>query len=255
MNSRKLDHRPTSILITGAAGGIGSALTRAYAAPGNHLFLGDLDARRLEALAEACRSLGATVAGAVVDVTDRNAMAAWITEADAVKPLDLVIVLAGISHGTAQQEETPEEIRAVFAVNLDGMLNTIEPFLPRMRERQRGQIALMSSQAGFRGFAVAPSYCATKSAIWAYAEGLRGRLLREHIGVSVIIPGFVKTPLTDDNPYPMPFRVSAERAAEIIKRGLARNKARIRFPQPIPAVVYLLSLLPPSWVDRFVTLK
>jgi NADP-dependent 3-hydroxy acid dehydrogenase YdfG len=255
MNSRTLDQRPTSILITGAAGGIGSALTRAYATPGTQLFLGDLDARRLEALTDVCRTLGATAAGAVVDVTDRNAMAAWITEADAVQPLDLVIVLAGISHGTVQQEETPEEIRAVFAVNLDGMLNTIEPILPRMRNRRRGQIALMSSQAGFRGFAVAPSYCATKSAIWAYAEGLRGRLLREHIGVSVIIPGFVKTALTDDNPYPMPFRISAERAAGIIKRGLARNQARIRFPQPIPAVVYLLSLLPPSWVDRFVTLK
>lgn len=255
MNSRKLDHRPTSILITGAAGGIGSALTRAYAAPGTHLFLGDLDGRRLEALTDVCRTMGATAAGTVVDVTDRNAMAAWIAEADAVQPLDLVIALAGISRGSVQQEETLEQVRAVFAVNLDGMLNTIEPILPRMRKRQRGQIALMSSQAGFRGFAVAPSYCATKAAIWAYAEGLRGRLLRENVWVSVIIPGFVKTSLTDANPYPMPFRINAERAARIIKRGLAQNKARIRFPQPIPAVVYLLSLLPPSWVDRFVTLK
>jgi len=255
MNPRNLNNRPSSILITGAAGGIGSALTRAYAAPGMHLFLGDLDARRMEALTDVCRTMGANVAGTVVDVTDRKAMASWITEADTVKPLDMVIVLAGISHGTIQQEETPEEIRAVFAVNLDGMLNTIEPILPGMRKRQRGQIALMSSLAGFRGFAVAPSYCASKSAIWAYAEGLRGRLLREHIGVSVIIPGFVKTTLTDYNPYPMPFRISAERAARIIKRGLAQNKARIRFPGPFPAVVYLLSLLPPSWVDRFVTLK
>jgi short-subunit dehydrogenase len=88
-----------------------------------------------------------------------------------------------------------------------------------------------------------------------YAEGLRARLLRENIGVSVIIPGFIKSPLTDTNPYPMPFLISAERAAHIIKRGLARNQPRLSFPLPISAAAYLLSLLPPSWVDRFIALK
>lgn len=244
-----------SILITGAAGGIGSALARAYAAPGVYLFLGDLESAPLEALTDACRDMGATAHGAVVDVIDRKAMAEWITKADAVQPLDLVILLAGISKGSRRREETMEEARAVFAVNLEGMLNTIEPVLPLMRKRRRGQIALMSSQAGCRGFPEAPSYCATKAAIRVYAEGLRARLLRENVGVSVIIPGFVKTPMTDANPYPMPFRIRAARAAGIIKRSLARNKPRIRFPQPIPAAVYALSLLPPSWIDRLVTLK
>ena len=244
-----------SILITGAAGAVGSALARVYAAPGIHLFLGDLNSDRLEVLTTACRSLGATVDSRVVDVTDRSGMASWIAAVDARQPLDLVISLAGISRGTARREEEMEEVRAVFEVNLNGMLNTIEPVLPLMRKRRRGQIALMSSQAGCRGFPVAPSYCATKAAIRVYAEGLRARLLREHIGVSVIIPGFIKSPLTAANPYPMPFLISAERAAHIIKRGLARNKPRLRFPQPIPAATYLLSLLPPSWVDRFITLK
>jgi NAD(P)-dependent dehydrogenase (short-subunit alcohol dehydrogenase family) len=182
-------------------------------------------------------------------------MATWIEGADARQPLDLVISLAGISRGTARQEERMDEVRAVFEVNLTGMLNTIEPALPLMRKRRRGQIALMSSQAGCRGFPDAPSYCATKAAIRVYAEGLRARLLRENIGVSVIIPGFIKSPMTDANPFPMPFLISAERAAQIIKRGLARNKPRLRFPQPIPAATYLLSLLPPSWVDRFIALK
>jgi len=230
-------------------------LARVYAAPGIHLALGDLNTDRLEVLATACRALGATVDGHVVDVTDRAGMAAWIEGADARQPLDLVISLAGISRGTARREEKMEEVRAVFDVNLNGMLNTIEPVLPLMRKRRRGQIALMSSQAGSRGFPVAPSYCATKAAIRVYAEGLRARLLRENIGVSVIIPGFIESPMTDANPYPMPFLISAERAAHIIKRGLARNKPRLRFPQPIPAAMYLLSLLPPSWVDRFIALK
>jgi NADP-dependent 3-hydroxy acid dehydrogenase YdfG len=234
---------------------VGSALSRVYAAPGIHLALGDLDKDRLEVLTIACRSLGATVDSRVVDVTDRADMASWIEGADARQPLDLVISLAGISRGTARREEEMEEVRAVFDVNLNGMLNTIEPALPLMRKRRRGQIALMSSQAGSRGFPVAPSYCATKAAIRVYGEGLRARLLRENIWVSVIIPGFIKGPLTADNPYPMPFLISAERAAHIIKRGLARNQPRLRFPQPIAAAMYLLSLLPPSWVDRFIALK
>lgn len=219
------------------------------------MLLGDINAPRLETVATACRTVGATVDATVADVTNRRVMASWISGADARQPLDLVISLAGISHGSAQREETPEQIRAVFAVNLDGMLNTIEPVLPLMRQRRHGQIALMSSLAGTRGFPVAPSYCATKAAIRVYAEGLRARLLRENIGVTVINPGFIKSPMTDANPYCMPFLISAERAAQIIKRGLARNQPRISFPQPLPFLAHLLPLMPPSWVDRLLALK
>jgi len=209
----------------------------------------------LEEVTAACRDRGAVAQETLADVTNRRDMAEWILAADAQKPLDLVISLAGISKGTVRREETFEEIRSVLAVNLEGLLNTIEPILPRFRERRRGQLAFTSSYAGFRGFPVAPSYCATKAAIRVYGEGLRARLHREGVGVSVIIPGFVRTPMTDANPYFMPFRISAPRAAAIIKRGLARNKPRIRFPRPIPLVVHFLSLLPPAWIDRFVTLK
>lgn len=244
-----------SILITGAAGGIGTALAKAYAAPGVHLFLGDIEAEPLESLAAQCRALDAQTWSTVVDVTNREAMATWITQSHHIRPLDLIIALAGISCGTFSREEAPEETRAVFAINLDGMLNTVEPAIPLFRLRGRGQIALMSSLAGCRGFPVAPSYCATKAAIRVYGEGLRSRLLRENIVVSVINPGFVKSPMTDANPYPMPFRVSAERVARIIKNGLAKNKARICFPMPLAAGAFFLSLLPPSWVDWFITLK
>jgi NADP-dependent 3-hydroxy acid dehydrogenase YdfG len=244
-----------SILITGAAGGIGAAVAKAYAAPGVHLFLGDIQAENLETLVSQCRTLGAQTWGTLVDVTHREAMAAWITEADRIRPLDLVIALAGISRGTFSREESPAEIREVFAVNLEGMLNTIEPVLPLFRQREKGQIVLTSSLAGCRGFPVAPSYCATKAAIRVYGEGLRARLLRENIIVSVINPGFVKSPMTDANPYFMPFRLSAERAAGLIKKGIAQKKARIRFPVPLVAGAYFLSLLPPSWVDRFTALK
>jgi len=246
---------PQSILITGAAGGIGAALARVYAGPGISLFLGDTDAARLTALSEECRARGAEAHGTRVDVTDQAAMADWIQAADKIKPLDLVVMLAGVSYGSAEQEETPEETRRTFAINLDGMLNTIEPVLPIFRQRQRGQLALMSSHGACRGFPIAPSYSATKAAIRVYGEGLQARLRRENIFVSVIIPGFVETPFTEKNAFPMPFRISAPRAAKIIQRGLARGLPRICFPGPINAAVYFLALLPRRLVDRFMVLK
>jgi NADP-dependent 3-hydroxy acid dehydrogenase YdfG len=244
-----------SILITGAAGGIGSALAKAYAAPGVHLFLGDIEAERLESIASQCRSLGAQTWSTPVDVTDRKAMATWITQSHQIRPLDLIIALAGISRGTFSREETPEETREVFGVNLDGMLNTVEPAILLFRQNGRGQIGLTSSLAGIRGFPVAPSYRATKAAIRVYGEGLRSRLHRENISVAVINPAFVKSSMTDANPYPMPFLVSAERAARIIKNKLAKGKARICFPWPFAVGAFFFSLVPPSWIDRFIRLK
>jgi len=253
---RKALPPPQSILITAAAGGMGRALALAYAAPGVHLFLSDVEGGpRLDNLAEACRERGALVDCDEVDVTHRQHLAEWIFAAERVRSLDLVIALAGLSRGTIPQEETPEEARHVFAVNLDGMLNTVEPALSLFRPRRRGQIALMSSLAGFRGLPVAPSYCATKAATRVYGEGLRARLRREGVWVSVILPGFVKTHMTAANTYHMPLAVDAKRAAAIIKRGLAKGKARISFPGPMALGGHLLSSLPPSWLDWFVTLK
>ena len=245
----------SAILITGAAGAVGNALAKVYAAPGMYLFLGDTEAARLESLASQCRRLGAQVWSAVVDVTNREEMAAWITKSNQIRPLDLIIALAGISRGTSSREETNEETRAVFAINLDGMLNTVEPAISLFRQRGRGQIALISSLAGSRGYPVAPSYCATKAAVRVYGEGLRSRLYRENIFVSVIIPGFIKSSMTDANPYPMPFRVSAERAAIIIKKQLSKGPAHICFPGLQAAGVFLLRLLPPALLDWFFRLK
>jgi NADP-dependent 3-hydroxy acid dehydrogenase YdfG len=117
--------RPRSILITGASSGIGAALAQRYAGPGVHLALGGRDPARLEAVAGACRQAGAEIALRCVDVTDRMAMAAWIEDADRQAPLDLVIANAGV--GGTQLPPGPERTRAIFRVNLEGVLNTIEP--------------------------------------------------------------------------------------------------------------------------------
>lgn len=240
---------PRSVVITGGSSGIGEALALLYAAPGVALALTGRDAVRLEEVAARCRAKGAAVTTARLDSSDRAGMAAWLAEVDARAPVDLLVANAGISAGTGGGMETEEQARRIFAVNLDGVLNTVHPLLPAMRARRRGQIALMSSLAAFRGFPGAPAYCASKAAVRVYGESLRGDLAAEGVGVSVVCPGFVKSRMTAVNRFPMPFLMETEAAARVIRRGLERNKARIAFPLPMAASVWLLSLLPPGWTD------
>ena len=241
---------PRAILITGASSGLGEALARAYAAPGVTLALTGRDGARLETCAATCRAAGARVVTATLDVTDSVALAAWIAATDDAAPLDLVIANAGVSGGTEGGDESDAQTRRIFAVNVEGVLNTVLPVIPRMRGRGRGQIALMASLAAFRGFPGAPAYSASKAAVKTWGEALRGGLRGDGIAVSVICPGFVRTPMTDANPYPMPLLMEAERAARIIRRGLAANRARIAFPWPSYALIWLLAALPPALADR-----
>ncbi|MFY8092733.1 MAG: SDR family NAD(P)-dependent oxidoreductase [Niveispirillum sp.] len=240
---------PRVIFITGASSGIGEALALSYAAKGIRLLLTGRDAGRLAQVAGRCREQGADVVTTTIDVTDRAALAEWIVARDAEVPVDLVIANAGISAGTGGGVETEAQARAIFATNLDGVLNAIHPLIPAMVARGRGQIALMSSLASFRGMAGAAAYCGSKAAVRVYGEALRGDLARHGVGVSVICPGFVVSRMTSVNRFPMPFLMDAERAARIIRRGLAAGKGRVAFPFPTYAVSWLLGVLPPGLVD------
>ncbi len=245
--------QPKSILITGASSGLGAALAGRYAGPGVSLALGGRDRDRLEAVAEACRRAGAEVETHSLDVLDRPSVSDWIEAADARAPLDLAIANAGISAGTGGQGGTPGEsetqTRRIMAVNVDGVINTVLPAVAQMRPRRHGQVAIMASLASFRGFPGAPAYCASKAAARTWGEALRGHLHGEGIGVSVICPGYVETPMTAVNDFPMPLLMSAEKAAGIIQRGLARDRARIAFPWPMYAMVRLIAALHPVISD------
>lgn len=240
---------PRVIFITGASSGIGEALALSYAGKGIRLLLTGRDAGRLAQVAGRCRDQGADVVTTNIDVTDRAALADWITARDGEVPVDLVIANAGISAGTGGGVETEAQARAIFATNLDGVLNSIHPLIPAMVARGRGQIALMSSLASFRGMAGAAAYCGSKAAVRVYGEALRGDLARHGVGVSVICPGFVVSRMTAVNRFPMPFLMDAERAARIIRGGLAVGKGRVAFPFPTYAVSWLLGVLPPGLVD------
>jgi short-subunit dehydrogenase len=228
---------PHHVLITGASSGIGAALARRLAAPGRRLTLLGRDASRL---AEVAGGLAGSIETVSVDVCDQAAMSEVIEAAFAIAPVDLLVANAGISGGDARQ---------LMAVNVQGILNTVEPAILPLRAQGHGQVALMSSLAGFRGLPNAPAYCASKAAVRIYGEGLRGGLGQAGIRVSVICPGFIATPLTANNPFPMPFLMSPEQAADRIVRGLARNRARIAFPRRLYWPTLAGSLLPAALTD------
>lgn len=242
---------PRTIVITGASSGIGAALARHYAAPGRRLFLTGRNTERLGAIAEFCRGQGAEAVTAEIDVRDAATLASWLQEADSATPVDLVIANAGISGGRGGHSvvgESPQQLKHIMAVNLDGLFNTVTPLIPAMVQRKRGQIALMGSLAGMRGLPSAPAYSTSKAAVAAYAQALRGWLGWYGVEVSLITPGYIRTPMTAKNPFPMPFLVEPSSAARLIVQGLEKNRARIAFPWQLYMAMAFMSHLP-SWLS------
>ena len=242
---------PRSILITGASSGIGAALARAYAAPRTRLAICGRDTARLATVANLCRERGAEVIETCLDVTQAPAVAAWIDTADRASPLELVIANAGVQGGLWRDGagETLGELHRVMEVNFGGVSNTIHPVLPAMRRRRRGQIALIASLAALRGLPYSPGYCASKAAVRIYGEALRSWLAPEGIDVSVILLGFVETRLSNTVSGPKPLILSPERAAGIIRRGLAKGRRQIAFPYPLYLGMHLMRALPAGLVD------
>ena len=244
--------QPKTILITGASSGIGRALALVYARQGVSLALIGRDGGRLDEVAAAARNKGADVSTGQLDARDQDAMAQWITAADGRRPFDLVIANAGITTGLAPGDiaEDPRAVRAVVGTNLLGVLNTVEPLIAPMCARGAGQIAFVGSIAGLRGLPYAPSYCATKAAVHAYSESLRGRIEARGVRVSLIIPGFVKTPLNDSIDAMKPLEITGAEAAILIQRGLQRGRAIIAFPKSLYLLAHLAGVLPVRLVDK-----
>jgi len=240
MQSR--DYR--SILITGASSGIGAAVALELAAPGVLIAVTGRDQVRLNTLEAALRNQGADTIARVCDVTDRAAMSALVADIEMRRPLDLVVANAGISSSAGAAAGEEETTRDVFAVNLAGVLNTVLPALTAMRQRGAGQIAIVSSIAGFRGMPSAPAYSASKVALKAWGDAIRPQLTRDGIALSMIYPGFVESRITDVNDFPMPFLMPAEKAAKIIVRGMKRGKKTIAFPWQMVWMTRLLCTLP-----------
>jgi short-subunit dehydrogenase len=240
---------PNNILITGASSGIGRALAIFYSKPNINLFLCGRDEKKLQETKFLCEALKANVSYEIVNVCDEEQVKTWIEEIERNFALDLVIANAGISAGTAGGTESFAQVKKIFSTNLDGVLNVIYPAIEKMKERKKGQIAIVSSLAGFRGLPSSPAYSGSKAAVRVYGEALRGNLAPLGIEVNMICPGYIKTPMTDVNDFPMPFLMAPEKCAAIIKDGLAKNKSRIAFPFPLYFVVWLMTLLSTKITD------
>ncbi|WP_376095989.1 SDR family NAD(P)-dependent oxidoreductase [Roseomonas sp. CCTCC AB2023176] len=240
-----------SAAVTGASSGIGAALARALAVPGRVLHLAGRDPGRLAAVATACRAAGAEVREATFDVRDAAACEAWI---DGAGRLDLVVANAGTSAGTGDGRESPAQVREVFAVNLDGALNVMLPAIEAMRAQGpgtdgvRGRVAGIASIAAFLASPGAPAYCASKAALQRWIEASEPVLRREGVRLHAVCPGFVRTPMTARNRFPMPFLMEAEEAARRTLAGIAAGRVRIVFPRATYAAARAAGLVPVGWL-------
>ena len=239
------------IAITGASSGLGAALALAYSEPGVSLGLIGRNEARLATTATACREAGAQVVVARLDVGEPTSLGSWLCAFDQESPIDVLLANAGISGGPAPRSaaEGLEVASSQVRVNLLGVINTVEPLLPAFVQRRFGQIGIVASLAAYRGLPYSPGYCAAKAGARAYGEALRALLAPAGVGVSVICPGFFSSPMSDRFMGPKPFKISAEWAALIVKRGLARRRRRIVFPWQLAIGLRLADLMPPLMGD------
>ncbi len=249
-----------NILITGASAGIGAALARRYAQDSSHssshkthLILLARNAQKLQEIALDCEKYNATTECHSIDITQLHKLQKLISSIDAKTPIDLIICNAGVtsSIGKNGEPESWDAICNIIDTNLYAVLASLNPLLGFMQKRQSGQIAIVSSLAAYRGMPITPAYCASKAAIKSYGEALRGWLCEDNIKVNVICPGFVESQLSAQFHGDKPLMISAEKAADIIHRGLKKNKARISFPFPLNLGMWFLALLPAAISDGF----
>jgi len=217
------------VFITGASTGIGAALARAYAARSATL---GLIARRADLLQQVASSLAVPCAIYSLDVRDpeslRHAASDFVSR---FGPPDIVIANAGIGVGTLTEEAADLPVfEEIFDINVLGMLHTFHPFIAVMRKRGKGRLVGIASVAGFRGVPGAGAYSASKAAAINYLESLRIELRGSGVEVTTICPGYVATPLTAKNPYPMPFILEADYAARRMQRAIDAGKSQAVIP-------------------------
>jgi len=231
------------IWIIGASSGIGKALAEELAWQGATLAL---SARRGDILQDNIDNLqGEGHLAMPLDVSNIDALRDGVeTIQERFPRLDSVVFLAAIYSPHDGKKKEIDFIHQMINVNIGGAFNVVDAILPLFQKQGRGQIALCGSVAGYRGLAYGQPYCATKAAIMNYAESLKVELEPENIDVKLISPGFVKTPLTDKNDFPMPMMIEADDAAKAIAKGLEDKSFEIHFPKKFTWIMKVLRILP-----------
>jgi short-subunit dehydrogenase len=235
-------------VITGASSGIGLALAKTLGQAGCHVGLIARRRDKLESLAGEIRASGGKAAFAPADVGDRTQVITAVQEIRGqLGPIDLLIANAGVGIPTLLQPMNVSDVEKTFRVNVLGAVYAIEAVLAEMLERRRGHLVGISSLGAYKGLPGESAYCASKAALNTYLEGLRVQLRDRGIRVTTVCPGFVKTPMTAMNKFPMPGLLTADEAARRIIRAIRTGRKVYNFPWQTTLLTKLTRWMP-DWL-------
>ncbi|MEM7168778.1 MAG: SDR family NAD(P)-dependent oxidoreductase [Pseudomonadota bacterium] len=241
--------------ITGASSGLGRALALEMAAQGWQVAASARREDLLQSLADDARDLPGHIRAWPIDVQDSPSLSNMLGQIEQeMGPIALAVLNAGTHEPTDCQPFRAEPYRRLIDLNLLGTVKCLEAVLPALRRQGRGQVAVVASLAGYFGLPGASAYALTKAGLIAMAQSLQPELARDGITLQIVNPGFVRTPLTDKNDFPMPFLMEPEAAAQAFYRGLAGGRFEITFPKRLAWCLRLLQLLPQSVALRLTRL-
>ena len=230
------------IWITGASSGIGKALAIKFAENG---WIVAASARR-ENLLKELQNINQNIHPYPLDVTDiEKCKLTAKSIIDNLNSIDICVFGTGMHDPKSEKKFNLNKIREIMEVNYFGTMNSINSIYNYFSEKKNGQISIISSVAGYRGLPAAGAYCASKAALTSFAESLNFEMKMKNVRVSLISPGFIKTPMTDQNDFPMPMIKSPEFAANEIYKGLTEKKGfEIHFPKAFTFIMKFLQILP-----------
>lgn len=239
------------IWITGASSGIGKALAVKFAENG---WMVAASARR-ENLLNELKNINQNIFSFPLDVTEIDKCKITAQNIiDKLGGIDICVFGTGMHDPKSEKKFNLDKIRKIMEVNFFGIMNSINSVYEYFSNKKKGQISIISSVAGYRGLPAAGAYCASKSALTSFAESLNFDMQMKNVRVSLISPGFIKTPMTDQNDFKMPMIKSAEFAANEIFKGLTKNKGfEIHFPKIFTYLLKILQILPSSLYFKLVS--
>ena len=245
------------VWITGASSGIGRGLALALAREGSTVAASARSKVDLARLSDEARVLPGKIVAFAVDVTDANDVRRTVETIETeLGTIDLAVLNAGIYFRNEPTVASVDLFRMHLEVNVMGVVHGLEPLLERFKSRRRGHVAVVASLAGYRGLPRASAYGASKAALINLCEALRVELRGTGVTISLVNPGFVKTPLTDKNDFPMPFLMSLDDATNAILSGIEKNRFEIAFPKRLAFLMKVGRMLPYAlyfWLTRRAT--
>jgi len=250
-NSRSGAQSGRVVFLTGASSGLGEALAPLLARDGDRICVTARRADALEALAARITEAGGVALPLALDVTDQSAVNTAVERCvRELGPIDTLICNAGIGDPTPAARFKASALESIYRTNVFGVAYCLEAVLPSMVERRRGHIVGVSSLAGYRGLPGNGAYASSKAAVTNLLESVRVEVQQYNIDVTTICPGFVKTPMTARNQFPMPFLMELEDAAEAMYEGIRARDTHVSFPWQLASIVKAARALPDALYDR-----